>query len=211
MAKSPNIEIVVIRSGRTEWDDARRVQGQTDLPLCAHASSELLSALAPLLTALERGPGVIFHAPDEASSETAKLAAGVFANGSAVRTKPISNLSAVGMGLWEGLLEDDLGARYPRKFKLWREDPTSLVVPDGEGVVEGQARILTALGKLADKTQAGPLAIVLRPFEYEALARLLDVQGVNGASKGDALPAMFHMTVPRMIFTDLCERLSIAV
>ncbi|HVZ93598.1 MAG TPA: histidine phosphatase family protein, partial [Phycisphaerales bacterium] len=41
MGKQTGIQVVLVRSGRTEWDDAGRLQGVTDLPLSESGRSAL--------------------------------------------------------------------------------------------------------------------------------------------------------------------------
>lgn len=52
-----------------------------------------------------------------------------------------------GFGAWEGLWIEDIQARYPSEWQLWREDPVHLRLPGGE-----------TLEQVADRMEAGCLA-----------------------------------------------------
>lgn len=161
MAKLGTIHVLLVRSGATEWDDAGRSQGETDLPLSPSGRERLTaevsdhyrccagSAFAPL--------DVVLHAPDEASRETASLLAAA----AGTRAREMDGLRAVSMGLWEGLREAELLERHPTAFRQWLEDPTVVTAPEGEGIVEAEHRLLEALRKgLARRSSVG---LALRP------------------------------------------------
>ncbi|MEM9082525.1 MAG: histidine phosphatase family protein [Planctomycetota bacterium] len=178
MAKQPEIQLLVFRSASTEWDDAGRLQGKTDLPIgegIAVSANQGVLGFVDALPGEMIAPATVHCASDEASRQTARMVADAFGGG--VKVKAVSGLSAMDFGLWEGLLGEELEARYPRRYKGWREDPSSVLVPEGESFADGQARVLTTLAKLADKANGSPVTAVLRPFEFALLGALLDGRG----------------------------------
>jgi broad specificity phosphatase PhoE len=147
----------VIRAGATEWDGAGRVQGAVDLPLSVPGKAEIeehIRTLAP------GGLAAVLSAPDESSTETARLVA----QATGARAKVVEELGEVHLGLWEGLPLAELEARYPRACRQWMDDPACVNAPDGENLAEAADRIIGAVARAVDKTRTGAVAVVLRPF-----------------------------------------------
>lgn len=205
MAKSGNVELLVVRSGRTEWDDAGRLQGRTDLPLSEGGRQDLRQTLPEALAASSGSPvGSVISAPDEASQETASVVAG-YAD---VRAKVNEDLAAMKLGLWEGLLEDDVLERHPTCAKAWREDPGSINVPEGETLQEVEIRVLGALSKIAEKANGKAVAIVLRPVEYGLVRCYLGDRPTNELwTMIEDGPLTERRSVPRTMFRTLLEQL----
>ena len=95
-----------MRHGRTEWNAARRFQGQSDIPLSdegraqAHATAQALSA-APLEAIVSSDLSRAF--------ETASAIAGRHA----LEVVPDARLREFAFGEWEGLTWDEIVARFP--------------------------------------------------------------------------------------------------
>ena len=146
MAKTSTFRLLLIRCAQTEWDAVGRLQGSADLPLSEQGrawASGLGERLASDEDALPK-PGLVLHAPDEASAETASILAGP----SKARTKAIPEFSAMSLGLWEGL-------------------------PEGDALASVQTRVLFAIARAAEKHPKKRVAVVLRPIEYELVRRVM--------------------------------------
>lgn len=169
MAKRSEIELLLVRSGRTDWEDQGRLQGHADLPLAETGRATLVANLNHLLGASDGlSLATVVSAPDEASRETARL----LAERTGAKVRVNDNLKALNLGLWEGLPDEQLTERYARSFKAWHEDPASANPPEGEPFVAGQVRVLTALARVLEKA-AGPVGVVLRPLEYGLVRAVL--------------------------------------
>lgn len=166
MAKSEQVHLLLIRSGRTEWDDAGRLQGRTDLPLSPSGRSDLTGTLPDSLGDGDDEPSQIVCGPDEASRETAEY----ISERTGAKVRSVPGLAAMKLGLWEGLLESDIEERHPSCYRQWRDDPASINVPEGETLHELQERLAGAMMKVCEKANGRPVAVVLRPIEY-ALCR----------------------------------------
>lgn len=160
MPKPSELDIVLIRAGATEWDDAGRLVGAADLPLSASGRADLTTTLAPID---EESFCSVLCGPDEASRATAELVA----HRADAKVRVVDNLGEVDLGLWEGLLATDVEDRYPKAYKQWLENPAGVLIPEGEPLPECRERLVLALCKALDKCKAGegrPVAVVLRPF-----------------------------------------------
>jgi len=163
MSQSGRADVLVIRSGRTAWEEAGRIQGSADLPMSNSARAGAAAAVHHLSgSGRLSGIDTVVSAPDEASVEVAGLVAGALGK----KVKTLSGLRAMGLGLWEGQLESELEDRHQSSFRAWRTDPSSVRPPEGEPFGEAEARIRAAVAKLADKHMGKGVAMVLRPMEF---------------------------------------------
>ncbi|MFI6231750.1 histidine phosphatase family protein [Micromonospora echinospora] len=105
--------LIVWRHGNTDWNNARRVQGQTDVPLNERGREQALAA-APLLAAL-RPDAIVASDLSRAADTAAALAA---LTGLPVRTDP--RLRERYFGQWQGLLLDEVIERFPAEYARWR-------------------------------------------------------------------------------------------
>lgn len=172
MATPLEVELLLVRCSRTEWDENGRLGGDCDLPACKAWGEELTAALRDYdLTAITG----ILTSPDEASSQTAHHIGKL--TDKKVRT--IDDLREVDLGLWEGQRFEQLQDRFPGAFKQWKEDPTSVVAPEGESFADGEQRLLTALARGLDKLngKGRHVAVVLRPMAFHVLRNRL--QGLD--------------------------------
>ncbi len=155
-AKRFYLMLSLIRCGETHWEAEGRMHGATDLPLSDGGRDTVLadSKLMP-----EGAFSTIYHPPDEAASETAKILARV----ARAKTKAVETLADPDLGLLEGMLKSDFAERQPKRYKQWEEDPMALTPPEGEPIVEARQRILDATVKLLRRTRAEKIAVVAHP------------------------------------------------
>lgn len=164
--KTPTYNLLLVRSGRTEWDLAARLSGHSDHPLSESGREELLAALQ---TAELPPIGLVLHGPDEASAATAAL----LATKAGARTRELAGLTEADLGLWCGLLATDLEERYCSAFGQWRDDPGAVSIPEGEGAGDAETRVSRAVASALDRVKPNgqSIAIVLRPVVFQLLRR----------------------------------------
>jgi probable phosphoglycerate mutase len=85
--------------------------------------------------------------------------------------------------LWEGLTEERLKARFPKAYKRWKEDPSSVCPPEGEGIEAAAERMRKALRTVQRKAERAAVGLVLGPvacaivhceLQHGSLGRLRD-------------------------------------
>ncbi|MDX1565775.1 MAG: histidine phosphatase family protein [Phycisphaeraceae bacterium] len=160
MSERP-LNICLIRSGETDWDLDERCQGTGNLPLSAEGIKQSATRCSQWLP----HPTIrtIYCGPDEASLHTARLFAQC---GRSIKTRPLSDLLEVDMGLWQGLRRSELADRYPKAHACWEDDPTQCTAPGGESGREALRRLKGVIRKRSRRTsdpQAIGLTLVLRP------------------------------------------------
>jgi broad specificity phosphatase PhoE len=157
MARTKTIDILLIRSGPTEWDRQGRLSGNADLPLSTSVEAEC----EKVLSAVERKPVRVVTGPDEASVKVGKIAANAFG----CRSRADKALAEVGLGLWQGMTAAELEQRYTSAFNQWKNDPASIVPSEGEPFLDSEHRLLATVARLAARTKSGEcLGLVLRPI-----------------------------------------------
>lgn len=160
--------IVLIPSGQTDWREQKRLTGDADLPLNklghrqAVADAEAISSLAPK---------VVRSGSDQAAKQTATL----IADHLGVKQKALKELREMDLGHWEGLALEDFRERFPKVYKQWRTDPTSIEPPEGETVHAVAERLEKAIQKIVKEHPAETIVIVLGHIAYAILrCRLQD-------------------------------------
>jgi len=145
-------EVVLIRAGRTEFDDQNRIQGRLDLPLSPqgeHEVQRLVDQLRDL--SLE----VLYTAP----CDPARATAVVIGDRLDIPVKELPDLQNLDQGLWQGLCVDEIKRKHPKVYKQWRESPETVCPPEGETVSEALTRIRKVLQKpLKRKDRFGVVA-----------------------------------------------------
>jgi len=201
MAKAQDIHILLVRASGTVWDEAGRLQSETDLPLSKTGRAEL-DGLCASLNGLRLS--VIFTAPDEASAETAEA----LASRCGGRLRSMPGLAEPGVGLWEGLKESELTERYAKAYRQWQEDPSSVQAPEGEDFDDASERILAAVGRALEKAGKDAVAIVARPMAHAIVRGWLTERTPQELAdeRDDDVPAVERHVVARERAKRLRER-----
>ncbi|MBL0926810.1 MAG: histidine phosphatase family protein [Phycisphaerales bacterium] len=205
MGRSGQIALVLFRAGRTDWEDAGRLQGRTDLPLSDQGASELPARVSELAERNgEASLQYVYCGPDEASRQTAQA----ISRRTGGKVKVLDGLAGMNLGLWEGLLTADLEDRYPTAYGQWREDPSSINPPEGETFSEAEERLLESLAKATEKAWRRGVAVVLRPMEFGLVRAWLAGQGPRALwTMVEDGPGVEAHTVSKGRFRELLEDL----
>lgn len=199
MAKHPELDITLLRSGPTDWDEADRVQGRTDLPLSAGAQASLEDVIADATAADGDKPRWVLAGPDEASVRIADALGAA----TGAKTRVVEGLAGVRCGLWEGRLRSELDERSPKAYRQWMHDPTSASPPEGETLEDATHRVLRALSRAADKISQGPVVVVARPLPLGLIRSVLE--GLPLSSVWDTIddtPRVWRTRVRRAVLRD---------
>lgn len=117
--------LILLRHGQTDWNNARRLQGHTDIPLNPTGHRQAVDA-APSVAAL--APEVIVSSDLQRARDTAAPVASI--TGLAVSTDP--RLRETSLGKWEGLTRDEVIAGWPQEWDAWRTTSPHFAPPAGE-------------------------------------------------------------------------------
>jgi broad specificity phosphatase PhoE len=139
------IRIILIRHGQTAWNAGageERFRGRIDLPLDDTGQAQARS----LARRLGDEPiAALYASPLARTQQTiAPLAERL-----GLEVEPHEGLLDINYGRFQGLTHAEAAETYPEQYALWRTAPSRVRFPDGEGLVDVQARLLMLLKELA--------------------------------------------------------------
>ena len=178
-------DLFILRHGETEWNLAKRVQGERDSPLTPLGRAQA-AAQGRLLARFGISGWDVWTSPQGRAVDTARIALG--AESPAMRHDP--RLAEITMGRWSGMYRHDIAAVAPHLFAT----PDDLAwydhAPDGEGL---EALYHRAGAFLAELT--GPSVIVT----HGITSRMLRCHALGlGPDAFDTLPGgqgvVYHLS-----------------
>jgi probable phosphoglycerate mutase len=143
--------LLLWRHGRTAFNHDNRWQGQLDVPLDDVGRLQAVESAAALSATFDGGPVRVV------SSDLARAADTAAELGLPVALDPA--LREVFAGTWQGLLRDEIVARWPDELAAWRRGDD--VRPGGgESRSEVAERSAAAMRRAADGMAGGTLVVV---------------------------------------------------
>ena len=147
------LNLHLIRHGQTDWNEERRVQGQSDSRLTQLGEEQAIE-LGQRIQMVEFN--MVFCS---SSLRTRQTAANLFTD-SRVEIEYLDNLREIFLGPWEGSLYDEIEQREPDSFRHFWEEPHLFDVEGAESFYELQNRAVAAVEKIADLHLEQQIAVV---------------------------------------------------
>jgi len=135
-------QLCLIRHGQTDWNLEGRYQGQSDVPLNQ-------TGLAQAQSLAEQLKGPTFSAIYSSDLMRARQTAEPIAKMLGITIQVDLRLREIDQGEWEGVLVEDIKARYAELWSQRTVDPANVRPPGGETVGEVATRIYEALDDIA--------------------------------------------------------------
>ncbi len=174
MPKASHFTILFLKACTTSWDAQNRLCGVSDLPAADGAFEELVSVLqsSESYRSLSGSMDLVLCGPSDVSMSCARALVG----SGEVKIKVVEELGELNLGLWEGVLRDNLEDRFPSVYSQWSEHPGTVAPPDGESLEMVQERVLEQLFKalLKLKSENQVVGLVLRPYAWGVVKCWLD-------------------------------------
>ncbi len=151
----PSRRLYFVRHGHTDWNDAGRFQGHTDIPLNGRGRKDAL-AYAELLRlhfeALGREPAFarIVASPLLRARETAGILRREL--GLSCPLSCDDRLKEQNYGFWEGLTLEEIDARFPGSVKRRFASLRTFAADGGESMASLKARVTACAGELPPDT-----------------------------------------------------------
>jgi probable phosphoglycerate mutase len=146
--------LILLRHGRTAWNDAGRAQGHQDVELDAVGHAQA-AGVAPHLAGL--GPSALWCSDLTRARQTA--AALEEATGLTARVD--ARLREYDVGARQGMTAAEFSAAFPEAYDAWRAGDDLVTVPGSEGAEEVRARMLPALQEALDGLAPGQTGVVV--------------------------------------------------
>ena len=147
------MQLHLFRHGQTDWNEERRVQGQSESQLTElgiQQAKELSTRIQHL------NFDQIYCSSSVRTRQTADHA---FA-GFETQIKFLDSLREIDLGPWEGHLYDDIAVRDPDSFKHFWEQPHLFDVKGAETFYQLQERAVGAVSKMLKQFVSRKVAIV---------------------------------------------------
>ncbi len=126
--------LYLMRHGQTQWNQEKRIQGQSDSPLLPQGETQAL-LYAKRLAHLRAQR--IICSPSGRAAHTAQLV-----SGGRLPIQTDARLMEIALGAWEGHTWQEVFARWPKEADLYRNDPTNYAPhPGAESIADVRARV----------------------------------------------------------------------
>jgi len=146
--------LVVLRHGRTAWNDAGRAQGHADIELddLGHCQArDVAVALA------QQAPVRIWSSDLSRAWQTAAA----LAEATGLTPEVVPALREYDVGKRTGLTFDEFEASFPDEYVAWLAGDESLTVPGAETTSDVRARIVPAMRACLDALGPGETGVVV--------------------------------------------------
>lgn len=157
-------EIWLLRHGQTDWNLQGRWQGQASFaPGLNEAGFAQARSAAEELSEIQFGAiysSDLLRARQTAEAVAEKQGLPVFLD---------ERLREVNLGEWEGMLSEDVKARYPNELRERDENPLHARPPQGETLAEVAERAKAAVNDILQRQAQGPILIVSHGLTLAAL------------------------------------------
>ena len=98
----------------------------------------------------DKGIETVYAPRSQPSLQTAEA----IAKGLGVKLKKLDRLQSLNMGLWQGMLVDDVRRKQPKVYRQWQEQPENICPPEGEMLSAADERACR-VDKAAETSQRG--------------------------------------------------------
>lgn len=172
--------VALLRHGRTEWNDARRMQGRIDIPLSDAGRAQVAAWQLPTIV---RGARVV-ASPLARALETARLL-----TGAEPQVEP--ELIEMDWGEWEGRTFDELRAELGPVYSMTEALGLDYRPPRGESLRDVQARVERWLARVS--SQPGPVVAVTHNGVLRAMVAALTGWDMVSKPPVRLLPDRIHL------------------
>jgi broad specificity phosphatase PhoE len=166
------LQIVLVRPGSTDYDVQERIQGTLDIPLNEQGIAEVAQTIEQIR---DKGIETVYSPVSQPSLQTAQA----MAKALRIKLKKLDRLQSLNMGLWQGMLVEDVRRKQPRVYRQWQEQPEMICPPEGEMLSDADERVCATLTKLLKRRHEGVIALVV-PEPLLSLARRFLTHGELG-------------------------------
>ena len=164
------ITIWLVRHGQTAWNANGRFMGQTDIPL---DETGLRQAEAVARRLRDRRPDAIYASDLQRAWQTAEAIQAAIAGAAHPAPPPElipePRLREMYFGEWQGLVYDQIQARYPAALAAWEADMLRSAPTGGETLIQLAGRVQAVYAEVAAAHPDGSVVLVAHGGALQAL------------------------------------------
>jgi len=135
--------VLIVRHGQTESNTTGFYMGRSDEDLAEVGYKQvrrLSSRLARLpITSIYTSP-----------LRRAYATAAILAEPHELEPRVLDNLIEIDLGDWQGLHMDEISRRWPELWQQWRNDPSEVIIPNGESLTKVTERAIPAFHRIVE-------------------------------------------------------------
>lgn len=139
----PDLQLILIRHGETEWNRKRRYQGQKDVKLNARGREQAQLAARHLE---KEDIDVIYSSDLSRAKDTAEL----IADKQGMQVRELEGLRELDFGAWEGKDYQTIIEKDENRYRDWLHNPGEVTPPDGEEMSHFQERVASTFSKIIE-------------------------------------------------------------
>lgn len=159
------MRLLLTRHGQTDWNIARRYQGQSDTPLNEKGIRQAAQLAKRLSTETIHA---IYSSDLSRAMNTAKAIAAFHS----LHVQPDSRLRELSFGDWEGMTYEEMSAHSPELFDAWMKDALTVSTPNGETHQQLAERVQAAFNDIKAKHKDETILIVGHSGSMQTLLSL---------------------------------------
>jgi alpha-ribazole phosphatase/probable phosphoglycerate mutase len=154
--KTATLRLYLVRHGITDWNQAMRMQGHSDIPLNDEGRGQA-KRIAARLASLDLPIEAIWSSDLSRARQTAETIAAPF--DLPVKVTPL--LREIMLGDWEGLNQEEIEARGDGELlRQYRGSPAGARPPGGETLAQTWERMMQARSEIGEAHPEGNIVVV---------------------------------------------------
>ena len=146
-------KLYLIRHGETDYNNALRFQGQTDIPL-NQKGIEQAEKVAAFLKDLP------LRAIYTSSLKRARTTAEIIGRVKGLEPQETDALREMSFGIWENMNSKDIQKKYAKEWKDFFASPANTKIPEGESMSDVQKRAYPEVQRILDQYPEGDVAFI---------------------------------------------------
>ena len=146
-------KLYLIRHGETDYNNALRFQGQTDIPLNQKGIEQAEKAA-------EFFRDIPLQAIYTSTLIRAKTTAEIIAGVKGMEVQETDALREMSFGIWENMNSKDIQKKYAKEWKDFFASPARTTIPQGESMLAVQKRAYPTVQEILDRYPEGDVAFV---------------------------------------------------
>lgn len=156
------MKLYLVRHGETEWNEGKRIQGQSDTVLSENGRKQAEKVAEALSS---QKIDAVYSSPLKRAAATATAIAAKHH----LQLNIIPGLMEINAGELDGITIEEMRKNYVDFLKQWREGAESLKMPGGESMEELQQRTSAALEEILRKGYSNGVVIVSHHFALQSI------------------------------------------